>query len=356
MDSNFLMNSHHQPQDGVPRTTGDCSVPLLGQGGLARYHSAPTSCLSDFDFLSRPSSPETERILQRFISGTAESVERAVQSGNGELPMPMKREETGEGYVEQGRYSSHVSRDVAMGYMVAGGGTEATKVVPMKGGYVPSRLARHSSSPAGLFDDINIDGQKASRFNGTMSPIHEIGRKNMIEARANSSSYLPGFPISSLDDLMNPGDLFSKRQRGGDADVDALSGQIAEELEEEEKRRTWRLAHHLSLPPKKKKKSADTTGMAVEGFLQLQQESVPCKVRAKRGCATHPRSIAERVRRTKISERIRKLQELVPNMDKQTNTADMLDLAVEYIKELQGRVKALTENQARCTCSNSNFS
>lgn len=94
------------------------------------------------------------------------------------------------------------------------------------------------------------------------------------------------------------------------------------------------------------------------------------------------------VRRTKISERIRKLQELVPNMDKvppsatctnpvslpnsrqpieqcmarkfamrgppqelthpqpctsvflqQTNTSDMLDLAVDYIKDLQQQVK-----------------
>ncbi|KAL3652187.1 hypothetical protein CASFOL_001868 [Castilleja foliolosa] len=41
--------------------------------------------------------------------------------------------------------------------------------------------------------------------------------------------------------------------------------------------------------------------------------------RAKRGCATHPRSIAERVRRTRISDRIRKLQDLVPNMDKWRN-------------------------------------
>uniref|UniRef100_A0A453L4D0 Uncharacterized protein n=1 Tax=Aegilops tauschii subsp. strangulata TaxID=200361 RepID=A0A453L4D0_AEGTS len=59
---------------------------------------------------------------------------------------------------------------------------------------------------------------------------------------------------------------------------------------------------------------------AIEKFLQFQ-DSVPCKIRAKRGCATHPRSIAERVRRTKISERIRKLQELVPNMEKVTNQA-----------------------------------
>ncbi|KAH8480312.1 hypothetical protein H0E87_030536 [Populus deltoides] len=49
---------------------------------------------------------------------------------------------------------------------------------------------------------------------------------------------------------------------------------------------------------------------------KLLEDSVPCRVRAKRGCATHPRSIAERVRRTRISDRIRKLQELVPNMDK----------------------------------------
>ena len=57
------------------------------------------------------------------------------------------------------------------------------------------------------------------------------------------------------------------------------------------------------------------------------------------------------VRRTKISERMRKLQDLVPNMDKQTNTADMLDLAVDYIKELQNQVETLSESQAKCTCA-----
>lgn len=30
---------------------------------------------------------------------------------------------------------------------------------------------------------------------------------------------------------------------------------------------------------------------------KLLEDSVPCRVRAKRGCATHPRSIAERVRK-----------------------------------------------------------
>ncbi|KAL5558421.1 hypothetical protein UlMin_034632 [Ulmus minor] len=83
---------------------------------------------------------------------------------------------------------------------------------------------------------------------------------------------------------------------------------------------------------------------------KLLEDSVPCRVRAKRGCATHPRSIAERVRRTRISDRIRKLQDLVPNMDKQTNTADMLDEAVEYVKSLQKQIQELTEHQRRCKC------
>ncbi|KAF3583133.1 hypothetical protein DY000_02035843 [Brassica cretica] len=106
--------------------------------------------------------------------------------------------------------------------------------------------------------------------------------------------------------------------------------------------------HHLSLP---NASSTATDMVSVDKYMQLQ-DSVPCRIRAKRGCATHPRSIAERVRRTKISERMRKLQELVPNMDKQTNTADMLDLAVDYIKDLQRQYKILNENRANCKCMN----
>ncbi|GMI87864.1 ABA-responsive kinase substrate 2 [Hibiscus trionum] len=77
----------------------------------------------------------------------------------------------------------------------------------------------------------------------------------------------------------------------------------------------------------------------VEKLLHIPEDSVPCKIRAKRGCATHPRSIAERESRTRISGKLKKLQELVPNMDKQTSYADMLDLAVQHIKGLQMKFK-----------------
>uniref|UniRef100_A0A803Q608 BHLH domain-containing protein n=1 Tax=Cannabis sativa TaxID=3483 RepID=A0A803Q608_CANSA len=88
---------------------------------------------------------------------------------------------------------------------------------------------------------------------------------------------------------------------------------------------------------------------AVEKLLHIPEDSVPCKIRAKRGCATHPRSIAERERRTRISGKLKKLQDLVPNMDKQTSYADMLDLAVQHIKGLQNQVKLHTELE-NCTC------
>ncbi|KAJ6792147.1 transcription factor bHLH128-like isoform X2 [Iris pallida] len=79
--------------------------------------------------------------------------------------------------------------------------------------------------------------------------------------------------------------------------------------------------------------------------MEAQQDSVAFKVRAKRGCATHPRSIAERERRTRISDKLRKLQELVPNMDKQTSTADMLDLAVDQIKSCKAKCRILNKNK-----------
>ncbi|ERN20643.1 hypothetical protein AMTR_s00070p00149100 [Amborella trichopoda] len=83
---------------------------------------------------------------------------------------------------------------------------------------------------------------------------------------------------------------------------------------------------------------------------KVTEDTVTFRVRAKRGFATHPRSIAERVRRTRISDRIQKLQELVPNMDKQTNTADMLEEAIEYVKSLQKQVQELSEKQLKCKC------
>ncbi|KAL2489109.1 transcription factor bHLH [Forsythia ovata] len=65
-------------------------------------------------------------------------------------------------------------------------------------------------------------------------------------------------------------------------------------------------------------------------------------VRAKRGHATNSHSLAERVRRERISERMRLLQELVPGCNKITGKAVMLDEIINYVQSLQQQVEFLS--------------
>lgn len=79
---------------------------------------------------------------------------------------------------------------------------------------------------------------------------------------------------------------------------------------------------------------------ANQGISMPPYETKP-RVRARRGQATDPHSIAERLRRERIAERMKALQELVPNSNK-TDKASMLDEIIEYVKFLQLQVKVLS--------------
>ncbi|XP_050890969.1 transcription factor bHLH130 isoform X2 [Lathyrus oleraceus] len=182
---------------------------------------------------------------------------------------------------------------------------------------------------------------------GMLSHFSEIDSED-IEATSpddggsngDTPHYGSGFPYSSWNDTQSFSEnlIGLKREQSGNEKMfsDFQNGGLGNQVH--------MLSHHLSLS----KTSSEMITM--EKLFQFP-DSVPCKIRAKRGCATHPRSIAERVRRTRISERMRKLQELVPNMDKQTNTSDMLDLAVDYIKQLQKQFKSLSDKRANCKCT-----
>ncbi|GAB2282433.1 hypothetical protein Dimus_016976 [Dionaea muscipula] len=77
-----------------------------------------------------------------------------------------------------------------------------------------------------------------------------------------------------------------------------------------------------------------------------QKPSEPPKdyihVRARRGQATDSHSLAERVRREKISERMKLLQDLVPGCNKVTGKALMLDEIINYVQSLQKQVEFLS--------------
>lgn len=207
-----------------------------------------------------------------------------------------------------------------------------------------------SPSMSKMNDDLSFSGGP-SPCSSHMTPIAEIGNElsrppedqSLGNAADSHQHYLPNFTNDSWN-----GSAFSGLRITRDSEVKVFPTSTSLESMDtrnpEPRNRTHGLTHHLSLP----KTSIEMA--TIEKFLQFQG-SVPCKIRAKRGFATHPRSIAERVRRTRISERMRKLQELFPNLDKQTNTADMLDSAVEFIKDLQKQVKTLADTKAKCTCS-----
>ncbi|XP_009132090.1 transcription factor bHLH82 [Brassica rapa] len=113
------------------------------------------------------------------------------------------------------------------------------------------------------------------------------------------------------------------------------------------------LLHALTVPDKfhQPQESGGPTTGSQDGLQQAQgtvstTTSPPVarqkpRVRARRGQATDPHSIAERLRRERIAERMKSLQELVPNTNK-TDKASMLDEIIEYVRFLQLQVKVLS--------------
>ncbi|GER41069.1 magnesium-chelatase subunit ChlD [Striga asiatica] len=73
-----------------------------------------------------------------------------------------------------------------------------------------------------------------------------------------------------------------------------------------------------------------------------QKEKEVVHVRAKRGQATDSHSIAERIRREKINEKIRQLQDIVPGCYKTMGMAVMLDEVINYVQSLQNQVEFLS--------------
>ncbi|XP_018686993.2 transcription factor bHLH137-like [Musa acuminata AAA Group] len=69
-------------------------------------------------------------------------------------------------------------------------------------------------------------------------------------------------------------------------------------------------------------------------------------VRARRGEATDSHSLAERVRRKKISERMDVLQGLVPGCHQMKGKALILDEIINYVRSLQNQVEFLSTKLA----------
>ena len=203
MESDLQNHHHHLPDYNQPQ-----HHPKQMNSGLMRYQSAPSSYFSnildrDFcqEFLNRPSSPETEQIIARFLSssgdagggdGNTENIsdqnvcaiahispirETTIKIEQQTQIMTPMNNQTGvmQPKQQQGNYSSasqnfyqsqpqqHLPNQQSgstMDYRIPNSTGMAQPTQMKMGGGNNSNLIRHSSSPAGLFSNINIENRK----------------------------------------------------------------------------------------------------------------------------------------------------------------------------------------------------
>ncbi|CAA0805766.1 Transcription factor bHLH130 [Striga hermonthica] len=283
--------------------------------GLTRYRSAPSSYFAslldapadgaafggdDLDHLFNPraSSLEAQRIFPRFM-GCTDTVRGNSSAANPRLssqftPPPEKTAEP--------RQPPESSYGLLGSY--GGGQLKMESAVGNNPG-----LVRQSSSPAGLFPDIVIENEF-----GTMRAMESFkGGYNNCGSNASVKE-----SSSSTNRFKHEMDFSSRYSSSGMMETipeTDLKGMGESSVEN----------RHFS---QDRGNTVDyITGLPMGAWKSASNPSV-----------SSPESSG-------------KLQELVPNMEKQTNTSDMLDLAVDYIKDLQRQVKTLSDNRARCSCS-----
>ncbi|CAH9110674.1 unnamed protein product [Cuscuta epithymum] len=135
-------------------------------------------------------------------------------------------------------------------------------------------------------------------------------------------------------------DFSKKRKRGGQAELEKNNGIRPWNADVTQDQTVMQLdidQNLVSTPTKQGRKAikqgSHTSDPSKEEYMH---------VRARRGQATNSHSLAERVRREKISQRMKYLQDLVPGCNKVTGKAVMLDEIINYVQSLQRQVEFLS--------------
>ncbi|XP_072990401.1 transcription factor bHLH128-like isoform X2 [Typha latifolia] len=278
--------------------------------GLARYGSAPGSLLSGIatsvingggEFPAVGSDPA---VMSRFFSGETScltSAESSCRPGAG----------SGSGH------RPYVPGEIH----VAAGGLGGSQRM---GGGVP--LVRHSSSPPGLLAHLMVDHHDLSgtrRIGNYLQAgtdvTHAIASRRLSSQWSFSRDSLSQISEMSIPDVGENGN--SSDEAAGHVGQSYISSDFPVS--------SWDDTNSVMFSAPFSKRARDHNGEVTTTLHNMDSQE----------------------RRTRISKRLRKLQDLVPNMDKQTNTSDMLDLAVQHITDLQAQLQNLKEEQENCICS-----
>lgn len=181
-----------------------------------------------------------------------------------------------------------------------------------------------------------------------------------VQLGVPESSHTPKAKASSAQSHaqseIGDGEFGSGREDSSVTDQASARAEGNEKKRKTAPRRKAKVAEEMDLNAKKPR----SAGIGKDGRMPKEDQNVEEKrgndngsmtpdpykdyihVRARRGQATDSHSLAERVRREKISQRMKLLQDLVPGCNKITGKALMLDEIINYVQSLQQQVEFLS--------------
>ncbi|KAL6839982.1 hypothetical protein ACP4OV_029792 [Aristida adscensionis] len=207
-------------------------------------------------------------------------------------------------------------------------GFDARSGVSGYGGAVPAQFGLPDAGPVGALKDLELgNGRDESSVSDPASAGAEMALKGPSDGNARKRKA-------------------SGKGKGKDSPMSTSAKDLAKE---ESSGKRCKSADESNGPEENSGKGKAAQSNSENGGKKQGKDSKPPEppkdyihVRARRGEATDSHSLAERVRREKISQRMKLLQDLVPGCNKVVGKAVMLDEIINYVQSLQRQVEFLS--------------
>ncbi|KAG1334772.1 transcription factor bHLH75 [Cocos nucifera] len=196
---------------------------------------------------------------------------------------------------------------------------------------------------------FGLMGQFAELFNGTAMENSSEGLMGF--SSENYLSHQPEFSMPSADNLSSLLPLECVKPMTIGQPVDSDGEQSHGDRKRKAKAAPETSSANSSEPraescmrddESKKKTGSGSVKRRRGNSKEVEKPKEVVHVRARRGQATDSHSLAERVRRERINEKMRCLQDLVPGCYKAMGMAGMLDEIINYVQSLQNQVEFLS--------------
>ncbi|KAG2377115.1 hypothetical protein LR48_Vigan06g136500 [Vigna angularis] len=198
-----------------------------------------------------------------------------------------------------------------------------------------------ASKGSPLKSDKRSEGHITSQDDGKLSLVRPANESDRAESSDDGAGQDDSPLMEGASGEPSIKGLNSKKRKRSGLDADNGKGNGAPEIPNDaaqDNSDNQQMVGHQPIPATKS--SGKNAKLGSQASDPPKEEYI--HVRARRGQATNSHSLAERVRREKISERMKFLQDLVPGCSKVTGKAVMLDEIINYVQSLQRQVEFLS--------------